>query len=90
MLPVIDGGDERTARQILVYTSALLVVSLLTTVLGLTGAIYLVGALSLGLAFLALGVGLALNRTGLRARRLFFGSIVYLPVLLVLMVMDKL
>lgn len=90
MLPVVDGGDQRTARQILIYTVALLVVSLLTSVLGLTGAIYFVGALSLGLAFLALGVGLARNRTGLGARRLFFGSIIYLPVLLILMVLDKL
>lgn len=90
MLPVVDRDGERTARQIVVYTAALLVVSLLTTVLGLTGAIYLFGALSLGLAFLALGVILAMRRTGLEARRLFFGSIVYLPLLLVLMVVDKL
>ena len=90
MLPTVEGGDERTARQIVLYTAALLAVSLLTTVLDLTGAIYFFGALTLGLAFLALGVALARGRTGLEARRLFFGSIVYLPVLLVLMVVDKL
>ena len=90
MLPVVDEEGERTSRQIVVYTIGLLLVSLLTTVLGLTGAIYLFGALTLGLGFLALGLRLAVARTGSQARRLFFGSIVYLPVLLVLMVVDKL
>ncbi len=90
MLPVVDEEGERTSRQIVAYTIGLLLVSLLTTVLGLTGAIYLFGALTLGLGFLALGLRLAASRTGSQARRLFFGSIVYLPVLLVLMVVDKL
>jgi protoheme IX farnesyltransferase len=87
MLPVVD--DARTARQIVLYTVALLAVSLLTTVMGLTGAIYFVGALTLGLAFLGLGLALAITRTGLQARRLFLGSVLYLPVLLILMVVDK-
>lgn len=90
MLPVVDDEGERTARQIIVYTAALVAVSALTTVLGLTGAIYLAGAVTLGLAFLALGVALAVTRSGLHARRLFLGSVVYLPVLLLLMVVDKL
>lgn len=89
MLPVVDEDGTRTARQIVVYTVALLVVSVLTTVLGLTGAAYFVGAMTLGLAFLGLGVALAVSRTGRQARRLFLGSVVYLPVLLVLMVVDK-
>lgn len=89
ILPVIDEGGKRTARQIVIYTLALLVVSLLTSVMGLTGAIYLFGALTLGLVLLALGFGLAATRTGLSARRLFLGSVLYLPVLLILMVVDK-
>jgi len=89
MLPVVDEDGTRTARQIVVYTVALLAVSVLTTVLGLTGAVYFVGAMTLGLAFLGLGVALAVSRTGRQARRLFLGSVVYLPVLLVLMVVDK-
>jgi protoheme IX farnesyltransferase len=89
MLPVVDDEGKRTARQIIVYTLALVAVSLLTSVLGLTGAIYFFGALTLGLAFLVLGFTLAATRTGLSARRLFLGSVLYLPVLLILMVVDK-
>ncbi|UCC71180.1 MAG: protoheme IX farnesyltransferase [Gemmatimonadota bacterium] len=89
ILPVIDDEGKRTSRQIILYTLALVAVSLLTTVMGLTGAIYFFGALTLGLAFLALGVALAASRTGLNARRLFLGSVLYLPVLLILMVVDK-
>ncbi|MGD8866623.1 MAG: heme o synthase [Gemmatimonadales bacterium] len=89
MLPVVDDDGERTARQIIAYTVALVIVSVLTTVLGLTGALYFVGAATLGLAFLALGFALAKAPTGVQARRLFLGSVVYLPVLLVLMVIDK-
>jgi protoheme IX farnesyltransferase len=89
MLPVVDEDGSRTARQIVLYTVALLAVSLLTTVLGLTGALYLFGALTLGLAFLGLGMALAVGRTGRRARRLFFASVLYLPALLALMVVDK-
>ncbi|HSG82745.1 MAG TPA: protoheme IX farnesyltransferase, partial [Gemmatimonadota bacterium] len=80
---------ERTARQVIIYTLALVAVSLMTTFMGLTGAVYLFGALTLGLAFLGLGVVLAQTRTGISARRLFLGSVIYLPVLLLLMVFDK-
>jgi protoheme IX farnesyltransferase len=89
LLPVIDDEGARTARQIVAYTLALLAVSVLTTFMGLTGAIYLWGALTLGCAFLGLGVALAVERTGARARRLFLGSVIYLPLLLALMVVDK-
>lgn len=90
MLAVIDPAGTRTARQVLLALVALVPVSLLTTMLGLTGAVYLVGALTLGLGLMALGVRLAVARSGRDARRLFLGSVVYLPVLLVLMVVDKL
>ncbi len=89
MLPVVDDDGARTARQILVYTAALVAVSLLTTVMGVTGAVYFFGALTLGSAFLVLGVVLAATRSGVSARRLFLGSVVYLPVLLILMLVDK-
>ena len=90
MLAVVDPEGRRTARQVLLSILALVAVSLLTTVLGLTGALYLVGALTLGLGFLALGIRLAVARSGRSARHLFLGSVVYLPLLLALMVVDKL
>lgn len=90
MLPVVDPEGARTGRQIVLYSLALVPVSLLTTFLGLTGAIYFFGALTLSLVFLALGVHMALARSGRYARRLFLASVVYLPALLGLMVVDKL
>jgi protoheme IX farnesyltransferase len=89
MLTASDATGARTARHILAYTAALLVVSALPTALGLTGHVYLAGATLLGGAFLALGAALAMQRSDQRAWRLFFGSVAYLPALLVLMVVDK-
>lgn len=89
MLPVVDPEGVETGRQVVLYTLALLPVSLLTSVLGLTGALYFVGAFTLGLGFLALGLALALNGSAVRARRLFLASLAYLPALLVLMLIDK-
>ena len=89
MLPVVDPEGTRTAHQIILYSLALLTVSLLTTVLELTGALYFFGALTLGIGLLALGVGVAISKTGVRAKRLFLASVIYLPILLVLMIVDK-
>lgn len=89
MLPVVDPEGVETGRRIVFYTLALLPVSLLTSLLGLTGALYFFGAFTLGLAFLGLGVALALNASLLRARRLFLASLAYLPALLALMMIDK-
>lgn len=90
MLTRDDPDGRATGRQILLYGVALVPVSLLPTLLGLTGGIYYVGALLLGAALLALGVALTVGRSERRARRLFLGSVLYLPGLLVLMVVDKL
>jgi heme o synthase len=90
MLSVFDPDGEQTAWQAMLYAVALLPVSLLPTLLGLTGAIYFFGAMVLGIGFAALGVAMMKQRTRQRARRLFFGSIVYLPLLMLLMVLDKL
>ena len=89
MLTAHDATGARTARQILGYTGALLIASLAPTLLGLAGTVYLAGAILLGLTFFALGARLAACRTDERAWRVFFGSVAYLPALLVLMVIDK-
>jgi protoheme IX farnesyltransferase len=88
-LPVIDLNGESTNRQILSHTAALLAVSLLPTLLGLAGPVYFIVALALGIGFLASGIRLALDSTLPRARKLLFASLIYLPVLLLVMALDR-
>jgi protoheme IX farnesyltransferase len=74
---------------VLLYAMALLPVSLLPTLLGVTGALYFFGALALGLAYTGVSVAMTGAVTTARAWRVFLVSIVYLPALLTLMVVDK-
>lgn len=90
LLTADDPDGVRTVRQVLLYTLALLAVSLLPSRFGLAGPLYLAGAVAAGLGFLALGVRLARQRSDRRALQLFLGSVVYLPVLLILMAVNKL
>jgi heme o synthase len=89
LLPYGDPGGRRLAVQVMIYAVLLLPAGLLPTLLGLTGALYLWGAALLGTGFLLLSAALAAKRNEQRAWRLFYGSIVYLPALLLLMVIDK-
>jgi heme o synthase len=89
MLPVVDPDGASTARQALLYTTALLPVSLLPSALGLTGLVYAVAALALGLAFIGVGVGFAVRRTKPNARVLFLTSLIYLPALWIVMMLDR-
>jgi protoheme IX farnesyltransferase len=72
------------------YTAALLPLSLAPALIGMAGPVYFGGALVLTLLFLALAGRFALTREVLDARRLFFGSILYLPLLWILMIADRL
>jgi protoheme IX farnesyltransferase len=89
MLPVIDPGGHRTARQAVSHTLGLLPISLCPFLFKLTGPVYLVGALVLGLAFLWFAIQFARRLTVSSARQLFYVSILYLPLLLIVMVLDK-
>jgi protoheme IX farnesyltransferase len=89
MLSVIDPDGRSTARQSVIYAAALLPVSLAPTLVGMTGSAYFAGALALSLAFVALAVKFALTRSTPDARRLFFGSITYLPLLWLLMILNR-
>jgi len=89
MLPVVEPDGRSTARQIVLYGIALVPVSLVPTVLGMTGRIYLAGALLLGLWFLYAGVRVALDRTALRARAVLIHSVLYLPLIYGLMLIDR-
>ncbi len=88
-LPVLDASGKRTGRQVSLYVFALLAVSAFPSVIGLTGRTYLLGALVSGGIFIACGVLFARRRDRVSARRLFFASIIYLPLILCLLVFDK-
>lgn len=89
VLSVIDPEGRGTRREILAWSAALLPLSLGPVALHLAGPVYLAGALALGVAFLAFAVQMALGRTAPHALRLFLASIVYLPALFGLLVLDK-
>ena len=87
MLPVVR-GERETVRQILIYTVVLLVASVVPFVIGSFGAIYLVGALALGGAFLVLAARLARETSRRGAALLFHYSLLYLALLFVAAAID--
>lgn len=89
MLSAVDPDGRKTSRQIVNYAAILLPVSLLPSAIGMTGYLYFAGALLLGLVFLAVGIKTLTSNDDTWSRRLFFASVVYLPLLLLLLVLGK-
>ena len=89
MLPVLDATGGRTSRQASLYILGLIGLSVLPSLAGMAGLVYLGGALAFGVLFLWFGVRFARARDRLSARTLFFASIAYLPAVLLLMMADK-
>ncbi len=89
MLTLGHQPGQRTARQMVLYAAALIPVSLLPSALGFLGAPYFVGALILGLIFLGYCFAFGRSHSSRAARRLLLASVVYLPVVLLLMVADQ-
>ena len=89
LLPVVDPEGGSTGRQILAQSLVLLPVSLLPAVLGVTGPAYFVGALVLGMLLLVAAAPTAFGGTTRAARRLLIASVLYLPLLLGLMALDR-
>jgi protoheme IX farnesyltransferase len=89
MLPVVEPDGRVTGQQIVLYTVMLLPVSLLPTLLGSAGKIYFVGAIIFGLAFLYFSVRAAFSKSRQAARQLLLASVIYLPLLFILMVLDR-
>jgi protoheme IX farnesyltransferase len=96
MLPVVEQDGSSTARQILSYSVGLIPVTLLPTLLGIAGRIYFVTALLMGLGLLYVGVRLASLRAPItaavskqRARQLLQATVLYLPLLFVVMMLDR-
>jgi protoheme IX farnesyltransferase len=89
MLASADANGDMLARQTLVYGLALIPVSILPSMIGLSGSTYFVGALLLGLYYLLPSLRLARARTGENARALLRASVIYLPLLFALMLLDR-
>lgn len=90
LLPVVEPDGRSTGRQAVLFSLALVPVSLAPYFLRLSGTAYAVGAALGGFALLALAVAFAFERTDERARRLFLGSITYLPLLWIALIGDRL
>ena len=90
MLPVIESDGRRTGRQAVAYAAALLPASLLPVFAAVSGPLYAAVAGLLSAVLLALAIQFARTRTDSAARRLFFGSIIYLPLIWIAMIADKL
>jgi protoheme IX farnesyltransferase len=90
MLPVVDKQGTRTFRQIIFTAAALVAVSLLPAVVGLAGVRYFFGALVVSVALLQVCLWAATAKTNIRAKWLMHATVIHIPVLLGLMIYDKL
>ena len=89
MLPVVDREGKRTFRQIILYAAALVGVSLLPALLGLAGVVYFFGALVTSTAMVQVCLWAASNKTNVRAKWLMHATVIHIPLLLGLMIYDK-
>jgi protoheme IX farnesyltransferase len=89
VLPVLDSSGKSTFRQMLLGCLALLPLGMLPTMLGIAGPMYFFGALLAGLAFLGSGVVLVLGKNERLTRATFTASLVYLPVVYTLILLDS-
>lgn len=89
MLPAVDAAGYLTACVVVIYALLLVPVTLALTVLGAAGWLYAGGALLLGAAFVAVAVRLERQRSAAAARHVFLASVIYLPLLMGLLVLDR-
>ena len=88
MLPVVEPAGRITARQIVLFAIMLLPASLAPFFLGFAGIVYLIGATLLGVWFLVESIIMARAKTVEKARRLLMVSVLYLPLVFGLLVLD--
>jgi protoheme IX farnesyltransferase len=81
ILSVVDPSGKITGRQALIYCIALIPASLLPTLVGMAGVAYFCGMVLLTLVFLALAISMYRYHTPSTAHRLFYASLVFLPLL---------
>lgn len=90
MLPVVDENGSETSRQVLLYSLALIPVSLLPSLIGLTGLVYFIGALLLGCGLLYYSLASVRQKTRRSYLNLLKASVIYLPLLFGLMAINRL
>jgi protoheme IX farnesyltransferase len=88
MLPVVEPDGKSTFRQIIIYSVLLLGVSIMPAIIGMSGKVYFVGSAVLGLFMLSIGCILYETKSVQSARKLLRASIIYLPLLIILMLTD--
>ncbi len=88
LMPPTDPLGKQIGRHMVYHSAALLFVSVFPTFIGLTGSLYLLGSIALGLVTLALSVFAAKNMTEVTARKIFLWSLIYQPLLLGFLVID--
>jgi protoheme IX farnesyltransferase len=88
LLPVIEPDGRSTGRQAVLYTAGLIPVSLAPALVDLASPYYMMIALALGAVLMVLSLEFAFTRTQDAARRLFYGSVLYLPLLWAFLVSD--
>lgn len=89
VLPVVDTTGAMTGRQALLWAATLVPLSVLPSIAGVASPVYSIGAMILGLAQLATTARFAFARTVANARLVFYASIVYLPLLWIVMAMTR-
>lgn len=89
MLPVVEEDGAITARQIVMFAIMMVPVSLAPFFLGISGVFYLAGASLLGIWFLWISIKAARARTPAMAKKLMFVTILYLPLVFGLMVINS-
>jgi protoheme IX farnesyltransferase len=89
MLPVVEPDGQSTARQIVLFLLLLIPVSFVPVLLGMSGKVYLLGAVALGVWFMYSGIRVTAERTTMRARAVLITSVFYLPLLYGLMLLDR-
>ena len=89
MLPVVDGKGTRTFREILLTAAALIPISLLPSLTGLAGVHYFFSALVLGVILVEVCLWAAATKTKVRAKWLMHATVLHLPLLLGLLILDK-
>ena len=89
MLPTIYPESKRTSYVILFFTVALLITSLGLYILKVGGIVYAVGAALLGVAFFMVALKVIIESNKKNARRLMLASIIYLPLLLIVILIER-